>query len=419
DADSGRATGRSGLPRRARTSIPGRSRSGAPACSGHTGRPIPGSGHRAPQVRRRGSLVHRSPAPAGQALELGGLVAIDRPVSMSRPVGGLPDRERKAVDGRSRLEGQRPAVLEEPPGEPHPGVEEGVDDLPLAGVVATDRLLAHEAPRPVVARLERAHERVPGLGEVGGRMAVRARVAAAGPAADQTLAEVDPRAADRRARLACARAGTDVGDQVEMAAGRVHRRTVHRLRPRRRCDGAILGRLPCPNRSAEPVARPGRTGPAQSSNRSTRPTCPTAARGSRMPDMITAEGLVKIYKGRKSEVRALDGLDLTVPKGTVLGLLGPNGAGKTTAVRILATLLKPDAGHATVAGYDVVREPDAIRKVIGLSGQYAAVDENLTGSENLWLFGRLYQLPSPEAKARAAELLEQFDLVDARDRVVK
>ena len=138
-----------------------------------------------------------------------------------------------------------------------------------------------------------------------------------------------------------------------------------------------------------------------------------------MPDMITAEGLVKIYRGRKSEVRALDGLDLTVPKGTVLGLLGPNGAGKTTAVRILATLLKPDGGHATVAGYDVVREPDAIRKVIGLSGQYAAVDENLTGSENLWLFGRLYQLPSPEAKARAAELLEQFDLVDAGDRVVK
>jgi ABC-2 type transport system ATP-binding protein len=134
---------------------------------------------------------------------------------------------------------------------------------------------------------------------------------------------------------------------------------------------------------------------------------------------ITAEGLVKVYRSRKSEVRALDGFDLEVPRGTVVGLLGPNGAGKTTAVRILATLLKPDGGHATVAGHDVVREPDAIRKVIGLSGQYAAVDENLTGSENLWLFGRLYQLPSPEAKARADELLEQFDLVDARDRVVK
>jgi ABC-2 type transport system ATP-binding protein len=136
-------------------------------------------------------------------------------------------------------------------------------------------------------------------------------------------------------------------------------------------------------------------------------------------DAITAEGLVKVYKTRKSEVRALNGLDLSVAEGTVLGLLGPNGAGKTTAVRILATLLKPDAGRATVAGFDVVREPDRIRKIIGLSGQYAAVDENLTGSENLWLFGRLYQLSSPEAKQRAGELLEQFDLVDARDRVVK
>ena len=136
-------------------------------------------------------------------------------------------------------------------------------------------------------------------------------------------------------------------------------------------------------------------------------------------DAITAEGLVKIYKTRKSVVRALDGIDLSVPEGTVLGLLGPNGAGKTTAVRILATLLKPDAGRATVAGFDVVRQPDEIRRVIGLSGQYAAVDENLTGSENLWLFGRLYQLSSVEARRRATELLEQFDLVDAADRVVK
>jgi len=118
-------------------------------------------------------------------------------------------------------------------------------------------------------------------------------------------------------------------------------------------------------------------------------------------------------------VRALDDATFHADKGEVVGLLGSNGAGKTTAVRILATLLKPDSGHATVAGFDVVREPDAIRRVIGLSGQYAAVDENLTGSENLWLFGRLYQLPSPEAKRRADELLEQFDLVDARDRVVK
>ncbi len=134
---------------------------------------------------------------------------------------------------------------------------------------------------------------------------------------------------------------------------------------------------------------------------------------------ITAEGLVKVYKSRKSEVRALDGVDLEVGEGTVMGLLGPNGAGKTTAVRILATLLKPDAGRATVAGFDVLRQPDDIRRVIGLSGQYAAVDENLTGSENLWLFGRLYQLPSPEAHRRATELLEQFDLTDAGERVVK
>ena len=134
---------------------------------------------------------------------------------------------------------------------------------------------------------------------------------------------------------------------------------------------------------------------------------------------IMAEGLVKIYKTRKSEVRALDGIDLEVGEGTVLGLLGPNGAGKTTAVRILATLLKPDAGRATVAGFDVVRQPDEIRRVIGLSGQYAAVDENLTGNENLWLFGRLYRLPSAESHRRANELLEQFELTDAGDRVVK
>ena len=137
------------------------------------------------------------------------------------------------------------------------------------------------------------------------------------------------------------------------------------------------------------------------------------------PAAITAEGLVKVYRSRKNEVRALDGIDLTVDEGTVLGLLGPNGAGKTTTVRIIATLLKPDAGRATVAGLDVVREPDRVRQLIGLSGQYAAVDENLTGRENLWLFGRLYQLSSPEARRRADELLGQFDLDDAGDRVVK
>jgi ABC-2 type transport system ATP-binding protein len=112
-------------------------------------------------------------------------------------------------------------------------------------------------------------------------------------------------------------------------------------------------------------------------------------------------------------------VDLTVAEGTVLGLLGPNGAGKTTTVRILATLLRPDAGRATVAGYDILTQQDEIRHVMGLSGQYAAVDENLTGRENLWLFGRLYQLRSAEARSRADELLEQFDLSDAADRVVK
>jgi ABC-2 type transport system ATP-binding protein len=134
---------------------------------------------------------------------------------------------------------------------------------------------------------------------------------------------------------------------------------------------------------------------------------------------ITAEGLVKIFRSRKTEVRALDGVDLEVAQGSILGLLGPNGAGKTTAVRILTTLLKPDAGHATVAGFDIIREAQQLRSVIGLSGQYAAVDENLTGRENLVMFGRLYQLPKAEAKVRANELLEQFDLTDAGDRVVK
>ena len=134
---------------------------------------------------------------------------------------------------------------------------------------------------------------------------------------------------------------------------------------------------------------------------------------------IEAEGLVKVYRSRKTEVRALDGVDLEVPEGTVLGLLGPNGAGKTTTVRILATLLKPDAGRASVGDLDVVQHAQAVRKVIGLSGQYAAVDENLTGRENLWMFGRLYQLPSAEARRRADELLVQFDLEDAADRVAK
>ncbi len=134
---------------------------------------------------------------------------------------------------------------------------------------------------------------------------------------------------------------------------------------------------------------------------------------------VEAEGLVKVYRSRKSEVRALDGVDLEVQEGTVLGLLGPNGAGKTTTVRILATLLKPNAGSARVAGFDVVREAQAVRKTIGLSGQYAAVDENLTGRENLWMFGRLYHLSKQQARTRADELLESFQLGDAADRVAK
>jgi len=130
---------------------------------------------------------------------------------------------------------------------------------------------------------------------------------------------------------------------------------------------------------------------------------------------IVAEGLTKRY----GEVVALDGLDLQVPEGTVMGLLGPNGAGKTTTVRALTTLLRPDSGRATVAGLDVVREADALRRVIGLSGQYAAVDENLTGFENLDMVGRLYHLGRPTSRRRAEELLERFDLVDAAHRPVK
>ena len=130
---------------------------------------------------------------------------------------------------------------------------------------------------------------------------------------------------------------------------------------------------------------------------------------------IETHGLVKTF----GETRAVDGIDLAVSTGSVYGVLGPNGAGKTTTMRILATLLRPDAGRATVLGYDVVGEARQLRRQIGLSGQYAAVDENLTGSENLWMFGRLYQLPSATAKARAGELLEQFALTGAADRVVK
>ncbi len=134
-----------------------------------------------------------------------------------------------------------------------------------------------------------------------------------------------------------------------------------------------------------------------------------------MTEVIHAEGLVKHY----GDVRALDGLDLAVPEGTVLGLLGPNGAGKTTAVRVLTTLLTPDAGTATVAGIDVIKHPARVRASIGLSGQYAAVDEYLTGYENLDMIGRLYGLSGARSKARSRELLERFRLSDASDRPVK
>ncbi|MFE6868453.1 ATP-binding cassette domain-containing protein [Kitasatospora sp. NPDC057692] len=134
-----------------------------------------------------------------------------------------------------------------------------------------------------------------------------------------------------------------------------------------------------------------------------------------MAPAIQAENLVKTF----GDVRALDGVSLDVPEGTVLGLLGPNGAGKTTTVRVLTTLLQPDSGRATVAGVDVLKHPNRVRSLIGLSGQYAAVDEYLTGFENLQMVGELYQMPARAAKARALELLEWFNLTEAKDRTAK
>ena len=132
---------------------------------------------------------------------------------------------------------------------------------------------------------------------------------------------------------------------------------------------------------------------------------------------VIAEHLVKTY--RNGEVKALDNLSLDVEEGTVLGVLGPNGAGKTTTVRILATLLKPDSGIATVAGIDVSKHPDKVRELIGLSGQYAAVDETLTGWDNLVMFGRLYHLGKTASIKRADELLERFSLTDSARRPIK
>ena len=134
-----------------------------------------------------------------------------------------------------------------------------------------------------------------------------------------------------------------------------------------------------------------------------------------MTDAIEVEGLEKSY----GSVRALCGVDFSARTGSVLGLLGPNGAGKTTAVRILATLLKPDGGTARVAGLDAVRDAAALRAKIGLAGQYAAVDENLTGFENLEMVGRLYHMPRAAARDRAGELLERFDLTESAKRAVK
>jgi ABC-2 type transport system ATP-binding protein len=133
-----------------------------------------------------------------------------------------------------------------------------------------------------------------------------------------------------------------------------------------------------------------------------------------MSDAIEVQGLGRAF----GEVVALDGLDLTVPAGTVFGLLGPNGAGKTTLVRILATLLAPGSGRAAVLGHDVVREPLAVRRRIGLAGQFAAVDEELTGRENVEMIARLYRLPARDARRRAADVLERFELVEAADRRV-
>ncbi|WP_104167603.1 ATP-binding cassette domain-containing protein [Arthrobacter sp. SX1312] len=135
--------------------------------------------------------------------------------------------------------------------------------------------------------------------------------------------------------------------------------------------------------------------------------------------IIEAEGLKKTYSSKSGPVHALDGMDLSVPQGTVKALLGPNGAGKTTVVKILTTLIQPTAGTAHIDGIDVRRNPKAARRIIGVSGQYAAVDENLTGLENLEMVGRLYHLGGREARRRAQELIDQFELTEAGNRPVK
>lgn len=134
-----------------------------------------------------------------------------------------------------------------------------------------------------------------------------------------------------------------------------------------------------------------------------------------MTSAIEVDGLVKNF----GPVRALDGIDMVVPEGTVFGLLGPNGAGKTTAIRVLSTLLRPDSGRALVGGFDVVHQASEVRRRIGLTGQYAAVDELLSGQENLYMIGRLLGMPAGEARSRANELLNDFDLTDAGPKLAK
>ncbi|TYD00507.1 ATP-binding cassette domain-containing protein [Arthrobacter echini] len=135
--------------------------------------------------------------------------------------------------------------------------------------------------------------------------------------------------------------------------------------------------------------------------------------------IIEAAGLEKTYSTKSGPVHALDGMDLSVPEGTVKALLGPNGAGKTTVVKILTTLIQPTAGTARVDGLDVLRDPKAVRRIIGVSGQYSAVDENLTGFENLDMVGRLYHLGASASRRRAQELIDQFELTEAGNRPVK
>ena len=130
---------------------------------------------------------------------------------------------------------------------------------------------------------------------------------------------------------------------------------------------------------------------------------------------IATSGLIKTFGSN----RAVDGIDLAIPTGSVYGVLGPNGAGKTTAVRMLATLLRPDAGTATVLGHDIRHDADAVRSLIGLTGQFASVDEDLTGAENIILIARLYGFSRGGARARAADLLHAFELDEAADRQVK